>query len=344
MGVTFYGVLGVGPDADADAIRRAYRERVKDHHPDVSDAPDAESRFKRLTTAKETLVDDKERARYDRLGHENYVSQHLGSSAWSESATRSTDLGGGTETGAGTTHGSENGSTGAAASKRGRKDDGQSSDSSTATESTGRGAATEPSSGSATSSKSTSESGASSKSRASESGTSSESSRATAESASRGTTTDSTSGVRSEQSQTHGEGSDRTGVDGQTAGKQGQTRESSGSTRDVGSSAGGTTATATQGSYAHSSFWRSQEPGDRYAEERNADLLVERAWSGLRKLGPWILVHAVFLALAVGTAWYVATQVVADPASSLPLLFVLVGEICLAVVLSTLHVLSTLYR
>lgn len=77
MEETFYGVLGVDPDADEETVVRAYRERSKSAHPDVSDDPDAGERFKRLTTAKDVLTDEAERARYDRLGHETYVRRYL---------------------------------------------------------------------------------------------------------------------------------------------------------------------------------------------------------------------------------------------------------------------------
>ncbi len=70
----FYDVLGVSADASADEIRAAYRERLKRVHPDVSDAPDAAERTETLVDAKEVLTDPDERARYDRLGHETYVS------------------------------------------------------------------------------------------------------------------------------------------------------------------------------------------------------------------------------------------------------------------------------
>lgn len=71
----FYEVLGVAADASTETIRDAYRERVKEVHPDRSDAPDAAERFKRVTRAKEVLTDPQERARYDRLGHEAYVGR-----------------------------------------------------------------------------------------------------------------------------------------------------------------------------------------------------------------------------------------------------------------------------
>ncbi len=86
MAPPFYAVLGVDTDADVGAIRDAYRSRIKDTHPDVSDDPDAPRRFKRLTAARNVLVDDTERARYDRLGHDEYVDRHLTSTVWAESS------------------------------------------------------------------------------------------------------------------------------------------------------------------------------------------------------------------------------------------------------------------
>jgi len=73
MSQSFYELLGIDPDADEEAIRRAYRERLKETHPDVSDDPDADVRTKRLLEAKETLLDSDERARYDQLGHDENV-------------------------------------------------------------------------------------------------------------------------------------------------------------------------------------------------------------------------------------------------------------------------------
>lgn len=74
MTESFYDVLGVEPDAEEAEIRRAYRERLKETHPDVNDDPDADVHTKRLVEAKETLLDRTERARYDRLGHDTYVA------------------------------------------------------------------------------------------------------------------------------------------------------------------------------------------------------------------------------------------------------------------------------
>ncbi|WP_135819663.1 DnaJ domain-containing protein [Halostella litorea] len=81
MAETYYDVLGVAPDATQDEIQAAYRERVKETHPDVSDAPDASERFREVTRAEEVLGDEAERARYDRLGHEAYVGRVTGENA-----------------------------------------------------------------------------------------------------------------------------------------------------------------------------------------------------------------------------------------------------------------------
>jgi hypothetical protein len=70
----FYAVLGVDSDASPDEIRTAYRERVKETHPDQNDADDAGERFQRVKRAEEVLTDPAERTRYDRLGHERYVA------------------------------------------------------------------------------------------------------------------------------------------------------------------------------------------------------------------------------------------------------------------------------
>lgn len=74
MGETFYDVLGVDADASQAEVEAAYRERVKETHPDLNDAPDASDAFQRVQAAEEVLGDPEERARYDRLGHASYTS------------------------------------------------------------------------------------------------------------------------------------------------------------------------------------------------------------------------------------------------------------------------------
>jgi len=81
MPETFYEVLGIPEDASAEEITAAYRERVKETHPDHSEAPDADERFRRVRRAKEVLGDETERRRYDELGHGRYLRRIEGSHA-----------------------------------------------------------------------------------------------------------------------------------------------------------------------------------------------------------------------------------------------------------------------
>lgn len=73
MSEDFYDVLGVSRDADEEEINRAFREKAADYHPDVSDADDAEEKFKQIKKAKEVLTDEESRQLYDQLGHDRFV-------------------------------------------------------------------------------------------------------------------------------------------------------------------------------------------------------------------------------------------------------------------------------
>ena len=66
----FYDVLGVGRDASADELKKAYRNLAKKLHPDQNQGDkEAEKRFKELNEAYDALKDEQSRAAYDQFGH-----------------------------------------------------------------------------------------------------------------------------------------------------------------------------------------------------------------------------------------------------------------------------------
>ena len=65
----YYDVLGVPRTATADEIKKAYRQRALEHHPDRNAGDEAaEARFKEAAEAYSVLSDADKRARYDRFG------------------------------------------------------------------------------------------------------------------------------------------------------------------------------------------------------------------------------------------------------------------------------------
>ncbi|HSM28258.1 MAG TPA: DnaJ C-terminal domain-containing protein [Thioalkalivibrio sp.] len=64
----YYKILGVARSASQDDIKKAYRRLARKYHPDVSQEPDAEPRFKEINEANEVLGDPERRASYDQLG------------------------------------------------------------------------------------------------------------------------------------------------------------------------------------------------------------------------------------------------------------------------------------
>lgn len=69
MGADYYAALGVAREADEATIKKAFRARARELHPDVNrHDPEAEEKFKALNEAYEVLSDPRKRAMYDRFG------------------------------------------------------------------------------------------------------------------------------------------------------------------------------------------------------------------------------------------------------------------------------------
>jgi len=72
MSADYYATLGVARDATPDQIKRAFRRKAMQVHPDVTDDPEAEDKFKAVNEAYEVLSDPQKRAVYDRGGDPNH--------------------------------------------------------------------------------------------------------------------------------------------------------------------------------------------------------------------------------------------------------------------------------
>ena len=66
----YYEVLGVSKDADAAAIKSAYKKLAIKYHPDKNPGnKQAEEKFKEASEAYGVLSDGEKKAQYDRFGH-----------------------------------------------------------------------------------------------------------------------------------------------------------------------------------------------------------------------------------------------------------------------------------
>lgn len=75
MAKDYYELLGVSRTASFEEIKRAFRVKAKECHPDYHQGdPEAEKRFKEINEAYEVLKDDQKRAAYDRYGHDAYMN------------------------------------------------------------------------------------------------------------------------------------------------------------------------------------------------------------------------------------------------------------------------------
>ena len=69
MPVDYYETLGVDRGANEEDIRRAFRRKAMEFHPDRNKTPGAEDKFKEINEAYQVLSDQEKRTRYDRFGH-----------------------------------------------------------------------------------------------------------------------------------------------------------------------------------------------------------------------------------------------------------------------------------
>jgi molecular chaperone DnaJ len=66
----YYEILGVSRNATKEEIKKAFRAKARQYHPDINKEKNAEEKFKEIGKAYETLMDEQKRDLYDRFGEE----------------------------------------------------------------------------------------------------------------------------------------------------------------------------------------------------------------------------------------------------------------------------------
>ena len=78
----YYEVLGIDKSASADDIKKAYRKKAKEFHPDLHPGDkECEQKFKEVNEAYEVLSDADKRAKYDQYGFAAFDPSSFQSSA-----------------------------------------------------------------------------------------------------------------------------------------------------------------------------------------------------------------------------------------------------------------------
>lgn len=65
----YFEVLGVSRSASEEEVRKAFRKKAMEYHPDRNKNPDAEGKFKEVNEAYQVLIDPEKRSQYERFGH-----------------------------------------------------------------------------------------------------------------------------------------------------------------------------------------------------------------------------------------------------------------------------------
>ena len=75
----YYEVLEVSKTATQEEIKKAYRKKAIQYHPDKNPGNhEAEEKFKEAAEAYEVLSDQNKRARYDQFGHSGHCTGEVG--------------------------------------------------------------------------------------------------------------------------------------------------------------------------------------------------------------------------------------------------------------------------
>lgn len=78
MAKDYYKILGIGKNASADEVKKAYRKLAKKYHPDKNQGNrQAEEKFKEISEANDVLSDPEKRKKYDQFG-ENWTRYETG--------------------------------------------------------------------------------------------------------------------------------------------------------------------------------------------------------------------------------------------------------------------------
>ena len=65
----YYETLGINRNANEEEVRKAFRKKAMEFHPDRNKEPGADAKFKEVNEAYQILSDPNRRAKYDQFGH-----------------------------------------------------------------------------------------------------------------------------------------------------------------------------------------------------------------------------------------------------------------------------------